>query len=60
MVATTMKAEEEKNKVVDLVEAEKKIEGVVGFKDYRDLFSFSTGLTGLIIYVFIAITTSLL
>lgn len=58
--AVTTVGNEDKKKVVDLVVPEKRIEGGVGFKDYRELFSFSLGICGIILYAFISIAASLL
>lgn len=35
---------------INLIKAEEKMEGDVGFQDYRDLFSFSIGGIGIVIY----------
>ena len=58
--AITTMENEDKKKVVDLVVPEKRIEGGVGFKDYRDLFSFSLGICGIFFYIFVSIASSLL
>jgi len=46
--------------VVDLVVPEKMIEGGVGFQAYKDLFSFSMGMFGIILYALVAIIASVL
>lgn len=44
-------ADDKKKKTeINLIKAEEKIEGDVGFQDYRDLFSFSIGGIGIVIY----------
>ena len=58
--AVTTMENEDKKKVVDLVVPEKMIEGGIGFKDYRDLFSFSLGICGIFLYIFVSIAASLL
>ena len=51
---------ENEKKQEDLVVAEEKIEGGVGFRDYQNLFSFSVGTSGIVLYFAISVICSLL
>jgi hypothetical protein len=51
---------EEKTKVADLIDKEADIPKSVGFSDYRNLLSFGAGWFGMLIWVFVVVTTSLL
>jgi len=57
-VATTAGVEEKKGQ--DLIVAEEKIDGSIGLKDYRNMFSFSIGSSAMVIYAIISIVCSVL
>lgn len=44
----------------DLVQAEQKFEDDIGFQDYRNLFSFTIGCWGILLYAAISVITTLL
>lgn len=47
-------------KGINLVDEDKKVEGGISLKDYRDLFSFSIGSLGIFIFWSLAIIACLL
>lgn len=49
-----------KIKKQNLIVDEEKFDDDIGFKDYKNLFSFSIGIWAIIIYGFVSITTALL
>lgn len=49
-----------KKKKQNLIVDEEKFEDDIGFKDYKNLFSFSIGIWAIILYAFVSISTALL
>ena len=45
-------------KQADLVVAEERLDGNVGWQDYKNLFSFSIGVTAIFLYIFVALAAS--
>jgi hypothetical protein len=60
MEATTAGGEDkEKDKKQNLVVEEETLHGNIGLRDYMNLFSFSIGNAAIIIYIILAVVTSL-
>lgn len=47
-------------KQADLVVAEERLSGNVGWQDYKNLFSFSIGVAAIFLYVFVALAAAVL